>query len=111
LSKQEQIPTQQPLTQEQQNQQMFSRLSTQFKTPLRNILSEAEETVQVTITNLIHQIIQIQNTLKISNQQVVRLQKLCADNKISFNPPPPNRAERRSQERKAVKNGKITNLS
>jgi len=104
----EQVSTSQPLTPEQQYQQMFNRLSVQFKDPLRNIMGQAEEVAQNTISNLIQQLIQINNAVKNSNQEVLRLQKLCTDNKINFKPLPPNRAERREQERKAAKNGKIT---
>lgn len=102
------IPTPQPLTPEQQHQQMFSRLSAQYKTPLRNILSETEEVVQNTISNLIHQIIQMTNALKNTNNEVLRLQKLCLDNHLSIMPKSPNRKERRAEERKQDKKKKIT---
>jgi len=107
LSKQEAAATQQPLTPEQQYQQMFTQLSAQFKTPLRNILGEAHEAVQNTISNMIQQLIQMQLALKNTNQEVARLQKLCTDNNISFNSSPPNRSERRSAERKAKQKNKI----
>jgi len=107
LSKQETAPTQQqPLTPEQQYQQMFSQLSTQFKTPLRNILGETQEVVQNTVSNMIQQLIQIHLALENSNKEITRLQKLCADNNISSELPPPNRAERRSIERKQSKKDK-----
>jgi len=102
LSKPE-VPKAKPLTQEQKDLQMFSQLSTQYKNPIRRILSEAEEMVQNTISNLLQQLIQINNTLQSSQQEITRLQKLCTDNNISFNPPPPNRSERRAEERKQKK--------
>jgi len=109
LSKQETTPTQQqPLTPEQQYQQVFSQLSTQFKTPLRNILGEAEEAVQNTVSNLIQQLIQINNALKSSNNEIIRLQKLCVDNEVSFELRAPNRTERRSIEREQAKKDKKT---
>lgn len=107
MSKQEATP-QQPLSPEQEYQQMFSQLSTQFKAPLRNILGEAQEAVQNTISNVIQQLIQMNLALKNSNREVMRLQKLCTDNHISFELRSPNRAERRSQERKHAKEVKIT---
>lgn len=106
MSKQE-TPTQ-PLTPEQEYQQLFSQLSTQFKIPLRNILGETQEAVQNTVSTLIQQIIQINNSLKTSNQQVARLQELLTDNKISFTPTSPNRAQRRAAERKQTKEVKPT---
>jgi len=103
LSNQKQVT----LTPEQEQQQLFSKLSAQYKTPLRNILGEAEEAVQNTISNMIQQMIGLHNALKNSNQEKERLQKLCVDNKINIHPTPPNRAERRSQERKADKKEKL----
>jgi len=85
----------QPLTPEQQDKQLFSQLSTQYKTPLRNILGEAEEAVQNTISNMIQQLIQMNLILKNLNQEVTRLQKLCTDNNVNFIPKSPNRKERR----------------
>jgi len=104
LSEQGSIP--QPLTPEQQYQKIFTQLSVQFKDPLRNIMGQAEEVAQNTISNLIKQLIQINSTLENSNQEVLRLQKLCVNNKINVKLPPPNRAQRRSQERKQAKNTK-----
>ena len=85
-------PTQQQLTSEQERQKMFSQLSNQYKVPLRNIMGETEEAVQTTITSMIHQMIGLNNALTNMNQQLKHLQKLCIDNKINFNSPPPNRA-------------------
>jgi len=99
----EETPPQKPLTPEQQYKQIFSQLSAQFKNPIRNIMSEAEETVQNTITTLIQQLLQINNALKNSNEEIVKLQKLLGENKIDFSPTLPNRAERRAQERKQSK--------
>lgn len=96
-------PTQQVSTPEEQYQQMFSQLSEQYKKPLRNIMGETQEAIQNTISNIIQQLININLSLKSSNQEIIRLQKLCADNKISSSLPPPNRAERRKMERKQAK--------
>jgi len=105
LNKQEEAtPTQQQLTSvQQQYQQMFSQLSIQFKTPLRNIMGESEEAVQNTISNLLNQIIQSNNALKNLNEKVERLEKLCTDNHISFMPKSLNRTERRALEKKQAK--------
>ena len=81
------------MTLEQEQQQLFSKLSAQYKTPLRNILGEAEEAVQNTISNMIQQMIVFDNALKKSNQEKERLQKLCIDNKININPIIPNIVE------------------
>ena len=97
----------QQLTPEQQQQQMFSQLSVQYKAPLRDIIGQAQEAVQTTISNMIQQLMQMNNALKTSNKEVIRLQKVCIDNKISFSPPPPNRAERRALERKQDKKSVI----
>lgn len=104
MSKQEsstpESSTPESLTPEQQYQQMFSQLSIQYKTPLRNILGETQEMIQNTVSNLIQQLVQIQLALKNSNQEILRLQKLCTDNNMSFTPKSPNRKERRAKERK-----------
>lgn len=81
------------LTPEQQQQQLFSQLSAQYKTPLRNILSESEEAVQNTISNMIQQLMGLRNALKNSNQEKERLQKLCIDNKINIHPIKPKIVE------------------
>jgi len=78
----------------QDQQQLFSQLSAQYKTPLRNILGECEEAVQTTITNMISQMIGLHNALKSSNQEKERLQKLCIDNKINIQPVKPKIEER-----------------
>ncbi len=106
MSKQKETPTQKSLTPEQKSQQIFSQLSSQFKAPLRNIMGEAEEAVQNTISNLIQQLIQINNSLTSSNNEVMRLRELCTKNKIDFGARPPNRAERRANERKQDKKAK-----
>jgi len=104
MSKQKEVPSQPPqLTPEQQNQRIFSRLSAQFKTPIRTILSETEEMIQNTISTIIQEMIQINNALKTSNQEITRLQKLCTDNNIQFGSHPANRAERRAKDRKRGK--------
>ena len=103
MSKQETPTPPQSLTPEQQYNQMFSQLSAKYKTPLRNILSETEEAVQNTISNLIQQLIQTTNILKNTNGEVLRLQKLCTDNNVNFISKPPNRKERRAEERKQDK--------
>lgn len=81
------------LTPEQEQQQLFSQLSTQYKAPLRNILGEAEEAVQNTISNMIQQMMGLHNALKNSNQEKERLQKLCVDNKIDIQPIKPKIVE------------------
>ena len=80
----------------------------QFKTPLRNVLGEAEEAVQNTISRMIQQIIQRNDSLKVLNQEVTRLQKLCTDNNVSFTPTPQNRKERRVEEREQTKEVELT---
>ena len=99
MSEQKQVT----LTQEQQK--IFSQLSAQYKTPLRNILGEAEEAVQNTISNMIRQMMGLHNALQNSNQENQRLQKLCEDNKIEWKPKvvTPNRAQRREMEHKNKK--------
>ena len=98
-----QTPQQPPLTPEQENQQLFHRLSVEYKKPIRDILGEAQEAVQNTISNMIQQLIQLNNALKKSNQEITHLQKICTDNKIPFTPRPQNRAERREEKRKQSK--------
>jgi len=93
----------QALIPDQQYQQMFSKLSTQFKTPLRNILGETQEVVQNITSNLIDQLVRTNIALKDSNEKVIHLQKLCTDNNILFMPKSPNRKERRATDRKAKK--------
>jgi len=84
--------------------EIFTKLSTQYKAPLRNIIGEAEEAIQTTITHMIHQMIALNNALTMKNTEIIRLQKLCTDNKINFNPPtPPNRAQRRAKLQKKNK--------
>ena len=105
MTKQEEPVIQQPSTPDQQYQQMFTQLSAQFKTPLRNILGETQEAVQNTVSTMIQQLIQVHLALKESNKEVVRLQKLCTDNKINFNHIP-NRAQRRAKEQIQKKTNK-----
>jgi len=62
------------------------KLSQQYKTPIRNVLGEAEEVVQTTITNLLNQLVQMHNALQNNNVEIQRLQKLLSDNNIDANP-------------------------
>ncbi len=64
------------------------KLSQQYKTPLRTVLGEAEELVQTSITNLLHQLIQLNEVIQSSQVENARLQKLLSDNKIDTNPKP-----------------------
>jgi hypothetical protein len=96
-----------PPTPEQQNQQIINQLSTQYKAPLRDIMGQAEEAVQTTISNMILQLVQMNDALVASNKDVIRLQKICTDNKLDFQPLLPNRAERRAQERKDKKSSPV----
>jgi len=102
-------PKEKQLTSEQQYQQLFAQLSAQYKTPLRNILGETQEAVQNVISNLIGQLIQIRSNLNNSNQEVIRLQKLCTDNQVSFMSKSPNRKERREVERNQAKKDRKNN--
>jgi len=62
-------------------------------------MSETEEVVQTTITNMINQMIALNNMLQKANTDITRLQKLCTDNKINFTLTPLlNRAQRRKDE-------------
>ena len=84
------------------DQQLFSQLSSQYKTPLRNVLGEAQEIVQNTVSNILQQLIQMNKVLADSKKEVERLKKILDENKINYivSPKPPNRAERRREERK-----------
>ena len=73
-------------TPQQQSQELFMKLSQQYKTPLRNILGEAEEVVQTTITSLLNQLVQMNVALQSSQVENNRLQKLLSDNNIDTNP-------------------------
>ena len=102
--KQQQIPPQISDTQRQQIQ-LFQQLSQQYKDPIRNMISQIEEQVLGTTTQLIQQIVQSQQIIKSTNNETQRLRKLCEDNKINWNPQPiiANRAQRREQERNSKK--------
>jgi len=71
MSEQKPVPTPEPLTPEQQELQMFSILATQFKDPLRNIMGQAEEVAQNTVSNLIRQFAKNNIALKNSKQETI----------------------------------------
>lgn len=76
----------QQLTPQQKSQQLFIQLSQQYKTPLRNVLGEAQEFAQTTITNLLDQMVKMNIALESSGTEIARLQKLLKDNNIDTNP-------------------------
>ena len=76
----------QQLSPQQKSQELFMKLSQQYKTPLRTVLGEAEELVQTSITNLLHQLVQMNGALEASGTEIARLQKLLKDNNIDTNP-------------------------
>ena len=77
---------QQELTSQQKSERLFIQLSQQYKTPLRNVLGEAQEFAQTTVTNMINQMVKMNLALEVSGAEIARLQKLLKDNKIDTNP-------------------------
>lgn len=77
---------QQELTPQQKSEQLFIQLSQKYKTPLRNVLGEAQEFAQTTITNMINRMVKMNLALEVSGAEITRLQKLLKDNKIDTNP-------------------------
>ena len=81
-TEQNQIPKQEMSSEEkikQKGLQLSIHLSQQFKSPLRDIMGQAEEVIQNTISTLIRETVTL-------DQEVIRLRKLCDDNKIKWNP-------------------------
>jgi len=46
-------------------------------------MGESEEAVQTTISTLIQQIVKMHELLKDANEELIKLKKLCDDNKIT----------------------------
>lgn len=104
------IQNPQQALQEELNKQ-YDILSNKYKGPIRQVLSQSEEVILNTINQLVQNHVISQQQQKRSNDEIIRLRKLCDDNKIKhiISSPPlptPNRKERRKAERKNAKNGK-----
>ena len=89
-------------TDQHQLQERFSTLSNQTKAPIRQAISQMEEVVLSAISQCSqNQVIMEQQNTQLTNE-VLRLQKLCEDNKLEWTPKvtsPPNRAQRRAEKK------------
>lgn len=91
---------------QEQQQQIFVNLSRQFKDPIRNSISHLEEQTLTAINGMIQQVINSQMELKKYTSEILRLRKLCDDNKINHIANPPKNREQRRREEKTIKKQK-----
>lgn len=83
------------LTPQQNIQQRFTQLSDNAKAPIRQVISQMEEVVLNSISSTIQAVVMAESSRDQLNVEIMRLRKLCDDNKIDWKPKPPNRAQER----------------
>lgn len=89
----------------QLREERFQIISNQVKSPIRQVISQMEEVILSTISQCSQNQVIMEQQISNLNTEVLRLRKLCEDNKIEWKPKvtPPNRAQRREMERKDKK--------
>ena len=65
-------------------QQRFIQLSDNAKSPIRLVISQMEEVVLNAISENIKSLVLIENDRNQLNIEVIRLRKLCEDNKVEW---------------------------
>lgn len=69
-------------------QQRFLQLSNSAKSPIRLVISQTEEVVLNAISENIKSLVIVESDRNQLNKEVIRLRKLCEDNKIDWKPTP-----------------------
>lgn len=81
-------PTSLQQTPQEMMQQRFIQLSDNAKSPIRQVISQTEEVVLNAISESIKSLVIVENDRNQLNVEVLRLRKLCEDNKIDWKPTP-----------------------